>query len=151
MRVGEVARLSVVHPDRDRPIARAFGVLLDLVPRVGARTRAKDRRRCIAPPTTDLMAEHTADDAARDHPQSRTLSLFLDQLNTIDDAAGRARAFRLANRGRGSRAEQYDGGRRDDAAADCSNHGVLLGSLSRFDPIILAECPQARGSSSVGA
>src|SRR4030095_12677436 len=54
-RVGEGAHRAVVHPDGDGPIRFLVAVLLDLVARVGARTRAGDRRDRVAAAAADLV------------------------------------------------------------------------------------------------
>src|SRR5438046_4822947 len=90
--VREIARVSVVHSNGDGPVARFLRVLLHFIAGIRARACAENCRGRVAAAAADLMAEHAADDAAGDETESGSLTFFLDELNPIDDAAGRARA-----------------------------------------------------------
>ena len=115
-RVRERADVAGVHLDRHRPVSGGVLLLLDLVADVGAAGRARDRRDGVAAPAADLVADHTADDAARDHSEAAALALLLDVLDGLDDAAVVA-AVRLCNRVGGSAAERQRGGQGEHASA----------------------------------
>src|SRR6266496_5833501 len=65
--IREGPRLTVVHPERHRPVGFLVLVLFDLVADVRAAGGTCDRRNGVAPAAADLMAQDAAQDAAGDH------------------------------------------------------------------------------------